>query len=55
MFTSNTTWRKPVIKSVRDQMEKILREEEEIELVEDRLTTKTEQFNNVLEELICTQ
>ncbi len=54
MFTSNTTWRKPVIKSVRDQMEKILREEE-IELVEDRLTTKTEWFNNVLEELICTQ
>ena len=31
------------------------REEEEIELVEDRLTTKTEWFNNVLEELICTQ
>lgn len=57
MFTSNTTWIKPVIKSVRDEMEKILREEFgiEVDLIEDRFTAKTEQFNNVLEELICTQ
>ncbi len=57
MYTSNTTWRIPVIKSIRDKMQVVLENFSNTHQIQknDSLEDHTKQFKEILEDLLCIQ